>query len=120
MKLNKIIKKVIHQESNNPAKIAVAVVAGLAVGAALAVIFAPEKGSDVRGTISDSGKRFSDKLLEGYSSIKDKLKGIENEEESMLEPSDATRVTAKKPKSDIKEIIHQSHVDASHTEQGMS
>jgi gas vesicle protein len=42
---------------NNTLKIVVAAAAGVAVGAALGILFAPEKGSEIRRKIADQGKK---------------------------------------------------------------
>lgn len=49
---------------NNTGKIAVGVVAGLAVGAILGVLFAPAKGSDTRKKIAEQGKELAETLAE--------------------------------------------------------
>lgn len=56
----------------------VALLAGLAVGAVLGVLFAPERGSDVRNRITDKAKDLSDTAKEKISAAKRKFQsGIE-------------------------------------------
>ena len=45
-------------------KIVAAVLAGVAVGAALGILFAPEKGSETRRRIAKKGKDYADELGE--------------------------------------------------------
>ncbi len=79
---------------NDNSKILAAMLAGLAAGAAIGILFAPEKGSETRDKLNDSLKNlgdsikdraadeignlseFKDKVVE---SIKTKLKGAEEE-----------------------------------------
>ena len=52
----------------------VALLAGLAVGAVLGVLFAPEKGSDTRTLIADKAKDLSDAAKDKLQSAKDAAK----------------------------------------------
>jgi gas vesicle protein len=79
---------------NDNSKVLAALLAGLAAGAAIGILFAPEKGSETRDKLNDSLKNlgdsikdraadeignlteFKDKVVE---SIKSKLKGAEEE-----------------------------------------
>jgi len=85
---------------NDNSKVVVALLAGLAAGAALGMLFAPEKGSETRDKLSESLKNlgesiketaaaeidnlvgFKDKVVE---SIKNKVKGAEEEYQDDLE-----------------------------------
>jgi len=60
---------------SNGSKAAAALIAGLAVGAALGVLFAPAEGSETRQRISDGAKDLGDKL----GSLKNKATGKVNE-----------------------------------------
>lgn len=89
---NSINLKIINMNDNS--KILAAMLAGLAAGAAIGILFAPEKGSETRDKLNDSLKNlgdsikdraadeignlseFKDKVVE---SIKTKLKGAEEE-----------------------------------------
>jgi len=48
MKYGKIIEKLLTHKSNNKAQIAVALVAGLAAGAVVSILFAPDNGAGTR------------------------------------------------------------------------
>jgi len=119
MKLNKMIKNAISGGAVDNNKVAIAVVAGLAVGAALAVLFAPAKGDDIRRSIDDQRRGLGGKINDTFASLK---RRILNEDEVLTQQMEAPKVAhhhtqAKKPKSDIKELIHETH--RPHTEQGL-
>lgn len=96
MKYKDIIADILAQRSANNGKVAIAVIAGLAIGAAIGVLFAPEKGENLRKGICD--------------------KANTAEEE---EPAYIHHAAPKKPKSDIKELIHDAHTGGAHTEQSI-
>jgi len=54
-------------------KVALGVLAGLATGAILGILFAPEKGSVTRKKIADKGKDSLDGLKTKYNSVIDNL-----------------------------------------------
>lgn len=79
---------------NDGSKVVVALLTGLAAGAALGILYAPDKGSDVREKLAESlnnlgesiKNRASDEIdnLSGYKekvidNIKSKAKNVENE-----------------------------------------
>jgi gas vesicle protein len=63
---------------NNTLKIVVGAAVGVAAGTALGILFAPEKGSELRKKIADQGKKIID-------NIKDKLECKVNEKEMTKE-----------------------------------
>ncbi|HMI06602.1 MAG TPA: YtxH domain-containing protein [Flavobacterium sp.] len=57
----------------NTGKVALGVLAGLATGAILGILFAPDKGSETRKKIADKGKGQLDGLKTKYNSVIDNL-----------------------------------------------
>ena len=53
----------------NTGKIVLGALAGLAVGAALGILFAPEKGSTTRKRITDRGDDYLDELTTKINSL---------------------------------------------------
>ena len=54
-------------------EILVAFGAGIAIGGLLGVLFAPDKGSETRQKIADTGKKMADKLKHNLKAGKEKL-----------------------------------------------
>jgi len=104
MKYEKLMANIFARNSKNNTTVAIAVIAGLAVGAVLGVLFAPESGADVR------------------KSVRNRITGSDHPEQSFAEHEEepATHSTAKRPKSDIKELIHEAHINGIHTEQSLN
>ena len=57
----------------NISKTLVALGAGLVVGGVLGILFAPDKGSETRKKISDTGKKLADKITHKVKPGKEKL-----------------------------------------------
>jgi len=79
---------------NNNSKVLIGLLAGLAAGAALGLLFAPEKGTETRDRLSQSLKDLGDSIKDKaadeinalanlkdkvVSSVKSKLHGVEEE-----------------------------------------
>ena len=60
--------------SNNTGKVLGAIFLGAAVGGALGILFAPDKGSETRKKISKKGNDLTDAVKEKFDAIVDKFK----------------------------------------------
>jgi gas vesicle protein len=58
-----------------PQKIIIGALAGLAAGALIGILFAPEKGSVVRGKISKKGEDYLDSIKSTFNSFVDGVAG---------------------------------------------
>ena len=94
MNYKKLVADTFRIRSNNNSQIAAAVLIGVAVGAALSVLFAPKSGDDIRSRIANRFRSQVDDLTE---------------EEEYVEPDYVKHPAPKKPKSDIKDLIHEAH-----------
>ena len=54
-------------------KILVAVAAGIAAGAVLGILFAPDKGSETRKKLNKKGKKIADEVKEKINGFKEEL-----------------------------------------------
>ncbi|MCJ8210490.1 YtxH domain-containing protein [Mucilaginibacter sp. RS28] len=63
---------------NNNSKIIVAMLAGLAAGAALGILFAPDSGTETRDKLSDSLKDLSDSIKETAGKELNSLLGLKD------------------------------------------
>jgi gas vesicle protein len=59
-------------------KVVVALLAGLAAGAALGILFAPEKGTETRDKLTESLKRLGDSIRETAANEIDNLVGLKD------------------------------------------
>lgn len=111
MKYGKLIKRILAHRSANKAQVAVALVAGLVAGAVISILFAPDSGVGTRGKIASGAKKLSCGFQDQYGALKDKVFGTAVTEEETLEEKApiVKNKPAKKPKSDVKEIIEQAH-----------
>jgi gas vesicle protein len=76
IKQNEQTKIIIHMNDNS--KIVVALLAGLAAGAALGILFAPDKGTETRDKLTDSLKKLGDSIRETAASEIDNLVGFKD------------------------------------------
>lgn len=76
----------------NTGKLLIGTIAGLAIGAALGILFAPEKGSVTRKKISDKGGDYLDGLKTKYDDLKDTVKEqFQNAKEDMKKMVEETK-----------------------------
>jgi len=76
MNYRKLIRKGIAElpgHSGDKTAAVVGLLAGLAVGAVLGVLFAPDSGKKTREKITDKALDFADNVKDGYHSMKDTL-----------------------------------------------
>ncbi len=63
----------------NAGKIISALAAGVAVGALLGVLFAPDKGSETRKKLDKQGKKMAEDVKETFDKVREKLDGLKEE-----------------------------------------
>ncbi|WP_443946117.1 YtxH domain-containing protein [Pedobacter sp. AW1-32] len=114
MNYRKLIEKCItHKSDKNNAQIAIALVAGLAAGAVISVLFAPDSGAGTRGKIASGAKNLRYGFQDKYNLLKEKVFGVEAIEEDIVaqEVPHFKHQTKAKRKSNIKEILENAHED---------
>jgi gas vesicle protein len=91
-------------------KILIGAIAGLAAGAALGILFAPDKGSNTRKRLSQSGEDFMDDMKEKFDDFletaKDQFGNAKEEAEDFLEKGKAKTQDVKQDfKKDVKNTM---------------
>jgi len=105
MKTEKVIRSFFAARSSGQTNGMIALIAGLAAGAVLGVLFAPENGASARKKLREAAGKFF---------------GNDSGEELQQEQTGPDHISGtKRPKSDIKALVHRAHSHASHTEQGL-
>jgi len=61
---------------NNSGGVFIALLAGLAIGAVLGVLFAPKSGKDTRNYLVDRGEKLMEMGKENVSDVVEKTKGL--------------------------------------------
>ncbi|MDN3585906.1 YtxH domain-containing protein [Pedobacter aquatilis] len=111
MKYRKLIGKYLTHKSHNNAQIAIALVAGLAAGAVISILFAPDSGTGTRSKIAGGARNLRYGFQDKYNILKEKVFGDEAIVEDIVEhevPHFKHKVE-KKAKSDIKDILEHAH-----------
>jgi gas vesicle protein len=112
MKYGKLIEKIISRRSDqNNVQIVVALVAGIAAGAVISVLLAPDKGSATRKGLADRARNVGGSLRDSFTSLKSRIIGSQEEEDAAVAPEvpHFTHHVVKKRKSDIKDLISEAH-----------
>ena len=92
------------ENSNNFGKILGALIVGAAVGGALGILFAPDKGSKTRSRIFDQGGDISEALKDKFNEI---LDGSKQGLESAKEKANEFAMEGKERFEDMKEKTHE-------------
>lgn len=113
MKYRKLIEKYLTHKSKNNAQVALALVAGLAAGAVISVLFAPDSGAGTRGKIAGGARNLRYGFQDKYNLLKEKVFGVEAIEEDIIghEVPHFKHKVAKKRKSDVQEILENAHAN---------
>lgn len=69
---------------NTTGKIIAAAAAGVAIGAVLGILLAPDKGIETRRKMSEEGKKFADDLKDTMRKGKEKFTSLKDEFEQMV------------------------------------
>lgn len=69
---------------NTSGKILAAVAAGIAAGAVLGILFAPDKGSETRRKINEKGKKFADDVKDKFNQGKDRFNDLKQDFEKKV------------------------------------
>lgn len=69
---------------SNNSKVLIAAAAGLATGAILGILFAPDKGEDTRKEINKQLKKLADNVETGYNKTRGKFNDLKEKVESAL------------------------------------
>lgn len=110
MKYGKLLTKMFSRSAkNNNGQVAIALVAGLAAGAVLSILFAPARGSDVRKNIANKARGLNNGLMDGFASLKSRVLGTQEQEVEAHEVPHFKHVVPKKRKSAIKELVQEAH-----------
>lgn len=119
MNYRKLASKYLDQKSNNSAHVAVALVAGLAAGAVISILFAPDRGDNTRQNIANRAKSMGNSIKDSCESLfacfcTSSTATVEDTNNEV--PHFKHKVTKKK-KSDIDDIIAEHRADEKNTDE---
>lgn len=84
-------------------KVVLGLLAGIAAGAVLGILLAPEKGSDTRKKISKKGEDFSGAMKEKFNEFRDSItEKFEKVKEEVSDIAEQANVKAAELKNDLK------------------
>jgi gas vesicle protein len=69
----------------NSGKILSAFIIGAAVGAAIGILYAPDRGSETRKKINEEGKKMSDAIKDKFNKMKEKMNDVKDDMEQQKE-----------------------------------
>lgn len=110
MNYRKQINKILSGKHENSVMVSFALVGGIAIGAALGVLFAAKRGAELREGLSGQGRRLSEGFTDLIDEIKTKFAAKTHQDRQSASDNENNaeqNVLSKKPKSDIKEIKQQ-------------
>lgn len=102
MKIDNFISAFFKRKASGTTHSLIALTAGVAIGASLGVLFAPKSGRELR-------RKVRDMECAAVDPHETPVQGDINQQENAL---------GKRPKSDIKSLVHQAHTEEANTEQG--
>jgi gas vesicle protein len=83
-------------------KVVLGLLAGIAAGAVLGILLAPEKGKDTRNKISKKGKDYTDSLKDKFTEFKESItEKFDKVKEDVSGFAEQAQATANKVKKDV-------------------
>jgi len=103
MKFKKLISDTVSRKTDTDSAMPiVALLAGLAVGTVIGMLFAPERGADIRGKISDKAGDLAESVKDKVQSVKEKLR---TETDKAVEVKDQVVEDVRRKTKDISDSL---------------